>query len=336
MLRACMLDGFGWFHEADYRRLWLFFDSVDYILPKHLRGKTGDLFYLPAVEQAREYSATRPELTAEAIALLEEGVEEDLGDSELAALLKEVPPDEADYARKVVTSDRAFGSLTNVSPQLAVVLLLNKLLLYARASGRVPIVGRPYARRMLRNKIARGARRFHGPVAPRIGVTSAEFAAGLSLDFIPDHALAQASFERLEAFKEKCQPLLEEHQAALLEVASSYEKIPDDAGFEHALEKLRLRAAFQRRDLDLAASAVWTDLGYETVKAAVEGASKHYPLALTAVLALAHTGLIAALPTAIAALGVAAAKLIEVAKKHHDAEGKSEIAYLLRAHRELA
>ena len=24
MLNACMIDGFGWFNEADYRRSWLF------------------------------------------------------------------------------------------------------------------------------------------------------------------------------------------------------------------------------------------------------------------------------------------------------------------------
>jgi hypothetical protein len=37
-LRACMIDGFGAFEEADYRRSWLFFDDVDYILPAKLAG----------------------------------------------------------------------------------------------------------------------------------------------------------------------------------------------------------------------------------------------------------------------------------------------------------
>jgi hypothetical protein len=28
MLAACMVDGFGWFEQTDYRRSWLFFHDV--------------------------------------------------------------------------------------------------------------------------------------------------------------------------------------------------------------------------------------------------------------------------------------------------------------------
>lgn len=28
MLHACMIEGFGWFRDSDYRRSWLFFDEV--------------------------------------------------------------------------------------------------------------------------------------------------------------------------------------------------------------------------------------------------------------------------------------------------------------------
>lgn len=37
-LNARMIDGFGRFNEADYRRSWLFFEQVDYIFPTEING----------------------------------------------------------------------------------------------------------------------------------------------------------------------------------------------------------------------------------------------------------------------------------------------------------
>src|SRR5690348_13202186 len=61
-LESCMIDGFGSFEEADYRRSWLFFHQVDYILPVEVAGP----LEMPANLDSRpDFRVARPELSAE-------------------------------------------------------------------------------------------------------------------------------------------------------------------------------------------------------------------------------------------------------------------------------
>jgi hypothetical protein len=83
MINACMIDGFGWFGEDDYRRAWLLFDEVDYLFPGELAGP---LWYPTTVFEETEYRAVRMSTAAEADSFAE-AVEADHGDETFRGLV---------------------------------------------------------------------------------------------------------------------------------------------------------------------------------------------------------------------------------------------------------
>jgi hypothetical protein len=130
MLQACMIDGFGWFEEADYRRSWLFFDQVDYVLPE---GAEGPLIYPRWILQRPDYRVAYPPLSADQVARITESAASDACDRSFRQLIEGiVPPKDLDYAMLVLASDK---SLWRETPQelkrdsvFALLVLVNKLI----------------------------------------------------------------------------------------------------------------------------------------------------------------------------------------------------------------
>ena len=152
VLRACMIDGFGWFAEASYRRSWLFFDEVDYIFP----NRSAFPGYPPRwAASARDFALARPELPVADLEALFERVRI-CCDAEFRALVAaNVPEKDARYAVSAVSFDEDLRPLREktglaLEPAFALAFLAAKLLETAERTGSVPIFGRPYARRSSR------------------------------------------------------------------------------------------------------------------------------------------------------------------------------------------
>lgn len=155
MLRACMIDGFGWFQTADYRRAWLFFDEVDYVLP---RPGSGPLFFPAWVSDSPEFRAAFPELSKEDGERVIEAARGDAADLEFRTFVEHnIPMHDRQYATKVVQvyhDGSALGDAA-VDPVIAIAVLLNRLLIYSAQVDAIPIVGRRYAATLLRRKLDR-------------------------------------------------------------------------------------------------------------------------------------------------------------------------------------
>jgi len=82
-LRACMIDGLGPFEEADYRRSWLIFEDVDYVLPHRLAGS----FSLAELGDHPGFAVRRPELGGDAMEQILDATCRDGEDAELKHLI---------------------------------------------------------------------------------------------------------------------------------------------------------------------------------------------------------------------------------------------------------
>ncbi len=339
-IRACMIDGFGRFEEADYRRIWLFFDDVRYVLPAEIAGP---LEFPPGIDRRPDFSVTRPELSQEQAGQLVELARHDAGNLQFRQdVMARVPRTELDYAELLVYSDLAVRERAPIElladPVFAISYLLNKLLLISATTGAIPIVGSQHASELLLSKLGgQPARRRPGAlVAPLKGISVAAFAAGLTFDFIPDDALAALDFARLVEFKQKNSDLLEQHQLHLIEVAQAFSGAPDGPEFADRLERLRIEALRRRAELDRKGKEAWNSLGLSLFEKAVAAGTAGFFSGLAVL--RGHTiqdVLIAAGPAAISAAGAVVVGMADVVAKLRS-ERRYEFAYLLRAKEALA
>ena len=341
-LAACMIDGFGWFHASDYRRTWLFFDDVQYVLPAGDGPHPGAvpnrvwLHYPDKIANRPEYVVERPELTVQEVEGLLDAAKADAEDPDWVRLVDNLPQADRDYATMVAFCDP--GVLDGMAQQrlrieaASVAYLVGKLLLHADRTSTIPIVGQQRAADLLRWKLGRQASHV---VGGRHGNAFAAFAAGLSLDFVSDRELETVEWGRLSRFKERNLDLLERHQVHLLEVAQTFNDFPAGEGFEQRLEQLKTEAKKARLELDETARAAWIDMGLGLAKDAVVGAASGLVPALALLrahgAAEAAVGLVAGGAGAIGAVAAKAADAFEKAS----AAKRSSMAYLLRAESEM-
>jgi hypothetical protein len=330
-LRGCMIDGFGPFEEADYRRSWLFFDQVEYVLPSRLVGP----IVMPALDAEQEFAVCRPELAPEDLEQILETTWRDAADPALRQLVdRRVPRDDREYAAVLVGSDAQLrGHLTRARAIDPILFLANKLLWYAARHGTVPLAGRDYATELIAHKL-RGlgtVRHGHGLLSARGGSAFAAFAAGLALDFVPDEQLVATPIPRLVDFKQRNRELLAQHQLHLVEVAEAFAALPDGSDFDGRLAQLRIQARRERLELDARARDAWVDGGLELTKKAIAAAAAGLFSGLMVL--RGHTlsdVLVAALPAAVTAGGVVLSSVVEIGAKAR-ARPTPAMAYLFRA-----
>lgn len=333
MLSACMVDGFGWFEPPDYRRSWLFFDDVVYVLP---RSTSPPLVYLPGVLDSKDCVITRPEFSATAWQIIGEAARADAADPSFRRVVDTIPAPDLHYTRTVAACDRematALGLARTLDPAMAVALLLEKLLLYAGANGLVPIVGRHWAANLLAAKLTPGAPGIRALLSPGQGIAYAEFSAGLSLDFIDDGKLVALPFERLLDFKEGHRHLLDRHQLHLIEVTRAFGAMPAGEQREAALAELRLKAMKVRADLDDEARHAVRSLGLDLLKKAVDSATSKEGMVVGVATALALNHSVTALAggALLAGLGQSLSGLVDLWKSRRE-QHTNALAYLFAA-----
>jgi hypothetical protein len=330
-----MIDGFGWFEAGDYRRAWLLFDELEYVLPGRLDGP---LWYPLHVCESTEFRIEwfRVDDFRDAV---HQGVLTDSRDQVLREMVSQVPARDLWYARSVVESDADMRDLLSEfpadDPVPAVSALVTKFLLRTAITGSIPIVGKEYAWSILSRKIellaatSTRAMEARGLLTDSQGAAFSRFAAGLSLDFLSTPSLVDVPFEKLKEFKERSKPLLRDHQLHLAEVAQKFDQIPHGEAFTKNLRELRLAAEARRAELDAAAREAWSTMRFDLGKRAIEGALATLPplLMLTQHRPI-HELVISLLPAAaIAANGaIGAAEKIERSRL-------GKMAYLFEARR---
>lgn len=335
-----MIDGFGWFERADFLRAFLFFDEVEYILPK---DTTPPLHYGLQVYESPQYRAAHTELASEDIDVLVQRSLFDARRPEMRVLVERLPKRDVKYAALVVQCDIELKSrlpTRALDDTFAVAFLSNKLLFHAARTGTVPIVGRRYATDILTRKLDAWTDDAASSSAltaatPQSGLTYSTFAAGLSMSFIPDAALVEAPFDILRTFKEKNAELLEKHQLHLLEIAERFSSLPNGPELGAQLGILRAEAAKHRAMLDEEARNVWSSLGVDMVKNSVISGSTALVTSLAVLRGITFDDLLtAAIPAAIAGSGAAIAAVVEAGAKMRAAR-RGTMAYLFEAERAL-
>lgn len=330
-LRGCMIDGFGPFEEADYRRSWLFFEEVDYVLPHRLT----DEMAMVGVDDHQEFAVRREELARDDIEQLLELTCRDAEDPGLVRLVEtRAPRGDREYAAALVWSDVQLRDHPTRTRAIDPVLFLaNKLLWYAARRGTVPIVGRDYATELIAWKL-RGhgtSHQGHGLLSDRGSSVLAAFAAGLALDFVPDEQLASTPISRLVDFKQRNHELLAQHQLHLVDVAEAFAALPEGADFEARMAQLRLQARRERLDLDARARDAWLGCGLELAKKAIGAATAGLFSGLAVLRGHSLSDVVAAaLPAAVAAGGVVLSSVIETGTQAR-AKPTPAMAYLFRA-----
>ena len=327
VLRACMIDGFGWFENGDYRKSWLMFEDVDYVFPAET---TGPGFYPKAVLEGREYSAQQVSV-GDAVEHVEQRVARGMDDAGLLEILRSIPGTDADYARRVVSLDPELSPLLkrygdrDAAP--AVLALVAKLLLYARRTGAVPIVGRDYAWSLL-SKVAqdeprpKGVLQVGAVVDHKASVAYSAFEAGLSARELDGEVLDRLEFDRLRKFKESYGNLLRRHQDAVREVALSFDGIAGSAEFVTEVEILRAKARSDRTKFDREFRDACVDFGIKVGGLAIA--------APVSALMLSPPGLVAGATMAAGAVAALCLAGVETLNSYRKAKD-TEMAYLLRA-----
>lgn len=275
MISGCMIDGFGWFHKADYRRSWLLLDEVEYILPVKLEGP---LSFPTDLELRNEFHLSRLVVPVEDLAAQ---ARSDCAESQFLELVRHIPVRDAEYAQLIVWSDidarTALATSGALEPPLAVAYLLNKLLWRASQAAVAPLVGQPYASDLLIWKIARAVSELpwkRQEMGHQYGF--AAFAAGLSLGFVGDDELAKADIPRLAAFKASNRPLLERNQAAIMEAVRKFDGLPLTAAFPSELARLRQEAVSERLRLEELARQAWAETGLGIAKRVAAAAASGF------------------------------------------------------------
>jgi len=325
-----MIDGFGWFEAADYRRSWLFFDEVHYILPKDTINKFG---YSLQIYRSNEFSISYmledPEHTRE---LWSQALRNAENHTFRSLVLNKVPPEDLTYACRLVNADANLIELAKNSADTVVAIsyLLEKLLAYSKQTGCLPIVGRRYAHELLIHRIATNPEIQDdldvGLTSPEQSVAVPAFAAGLSLSFLSDQQLELADFSILRQFKTTNRPLLEKHQLHILEVAQRFNELPAGRDYQNELRLLRTDAMKKRIEMEEQAMEAWSGMGIALAKKAIE--SSTFLKTAVAVLSSGFSGGIAG--ATMTGMRVVASEAVTSYAKHHKAE-TSVIAYLFQA-----
>jgi hypothetical protein len=298
-----MIDGFGWFTKADYLRTWLFFDEVEYVLPRICRPP---LAYPREVLASERHRIAHTDLPPSCLDVLVEQTTMDASSAELRDLVASMPGRDRDYAAFVVGSD---GELDGVPERLrtstpwAIAFLANKLIFHAWLTDTVPIMGRRYGQRFLAQKLADPSRKM---------VRSASFAAGLSLGFIGDDRLAATPFARLADWKRDHRALLERHQKHMLAVAAAYGELAEGPALDAQVAKLRAEALREREQLEVDARLAWQSMGLDVARQAAVAGSTTLLTGLAVVRGTTLADLVGVgLPAVLAGLGSAAAASTE-------------------------
>jgi hypothetical protein len=345
VLRACTIDGFGWFHDGDSRRAYLLFDDIDYVLPE---GEVGRLVYPPSAFQRPECQTRRVSLGTE-WNIIEQAAEPARIDTAMRALVARVPAADRAYAREVLRTDPELSRLApKGSPDeevVAIAALASKLLVHAARTNTIPIVGRAYAYPILTRMMELSSSVSGTALSPTDAgiiaspgrrVALAALGAGLSLQFLDAKTLTEVPFAKLEKFKERNRTLLDRHQLHLAEVAQGWAGLPDGPDFAERLAKLRLDAEKQRVSMDDEARAAWRSLGLDLAKQAIVAGAV---AAVPAIAALRGSTIAQLLglsaPAILAGVGVVAKSVLEASEKARRAV-PSSMAYLFEAERLLS
>lgn len=335
-----MIDGFGWFERADFLRAFLFFDEVEYILPK---DTAPPLHYGLQVYESPQYRAAHTELGSEELDLLIQRSLFDARRGDLRVMVERLPKRDVKYAALVVQCDAELKlrlPRRALDDTFAIAFLSNKLLFHAARSGAVPIVGRRYATEFLTRKLETWTNDAANssaltPATPQSALNYSTFAAGLSMSFIPDASLIEVPFDTLQAFKAKNGKLLEKHQLHLLETAERFSSLPQGPELAAQLGMLRAEAAKHRAMLDEEARDVWSSLGVDMVKNSMISGSTALVTSLAVLRGITFDDLLtAAIPAAIAGSGAAIAAVVEAGAKMRAAR-RGTMAYLFEAERAL-
>jgi hypothetical protein len=327
MLRACTIDGFGWFRAGDFRRAYLLFDEIEYVFPDE---EVGDLYYPPPVLHRPEYRAKRVALN-NVLVRVETTVIAACRDPAFVRLIAGVPADDRRYAVEVARTDRELRTITRLDPlhedAAAIAALVVKLLTYAAHTNTVPIVGKAYAYPLIRRilELADDLSRTtlvpdHGGVlaSPHQRIAVAGLAAGLSLEWLATTALERLPFAVLTEFKSRHAHLLQNHQIHLIEASQALRELPDGPAFAERLAALRLLAVKQRAAMDEEARSAWRSLGLDLARQAiVVGAGAAIP-AIAAVRGLGLAELLGlAAPGVLAGAGLVVKSVIDAAERRH-------------------
>ena len=333
MFQACMIDGFGWFHAADYQRAYLLFEKVDYVLPQETHGQ---LWYPLSVYKSPMYEVAHQSLTIDRSDMVQR-LRHELQDPVLRAHLRRAPFHDLEYATRVIRTDPEMswlaGELAEQLPEAAVLMLANKLLLYAAHTGSTPIVGQEYCWDILFRKVSKELLSVVDTI-PRFATTSqkvlfSKLNAGLALAFLHDEELAPVSVEELAEFKNHNRSLLHRHHLHILEIAQQYSEIPDDGEFDQRLAALQLQALRTQQELDENARDAWLGAGFSLLeKAAVAGITAAIPM----VVFVRNASPLELLAAILPGFGLAVAAGLDTAKKIRAAR-KTPFAYLFRAGR---
>lgn len=274
-MSGCMIDGFGWFHEADYRRSWLLLDQVEYIMPIELEGP---VYYPGDLEDRSEFRLARPIVPAEMIAAQ---ARSDCSENGFLEIVRRIPASDLDYAQLIVACDSAdraaIRSSGPIDPPFAVAYLLNKLFWLAQQTSVAPLVGQPYASDLLVWKITQRVSALpwkNQDLGHHYGYGA--FAAGLSLDFVSDSELAAADVNQLLAFKASNKSLLVRNQAAIMEAVRKFDGLPLTSAFPLELGRLRQEALNERLQLEDLARQAWKETGLGIAKRAVAAAASGF------------------------------------------------------------
>jgi hypothetical protein len=330
-----MIDGFGWFGEADYRRSWLFFDDVDYLFPRRSLWPG----YPPAwASSSPDFSLKRPEFSEGDLELLVERVR-DVCDDDLSTLVRtKVPQKDQRSAVDVLSLDEDLMPIlkkvgVRLEPPFALTFLAAKLLAVASATKSVPIVGQPYASEILASlpivEPPQGSRS-RALLSPRGKNALVTVATGLSCDFVSDGQLLAMPFERLVAFKKKHLDLLAREQLHLVETAQEIEALPEDGSLESRLARVRLSAAKRKQELEQTRREAWLGFGFQLGAKALVSAGAGFTGALAVMRGGTQDLLHAAAAGAVTGLGVVAAGIVETSWDVFKKRGGS-FAYLFAA-----
>lgn len=329
VLRACAIDGFGWFRPGDARRAFLLFDEIDCVFPDE---EVGDLWYPPPVLHRAEYRARRVALNVDVDGVART-VAAACGDPAFRGLVAALPAEDLRYAVEVARTDGELRTLTlpraQLEPTAAIAALIAKLLAYAAHTNTVPIVGKAYAYPLMRrtlelsHELSRAALDPTRPgvlASPGRKLSVAALAAGLSLEWLDAAALERLPFTALAEFKQRHARLLAQHQTHLVESVQTLSELPEGPEFASRLAELRLAAAKQRAALDEAGRTAWHTLGGQlTTQAIVAGAGAAVPV-VAAIRGLGLAELVGlVVPGVVAGAGIVARSVLDKRERDRQA-----------------
>jgi hypothetical protein len=334
MLKACMINGFGWFEEERYRRSWLLFDEVEYLFPlSRVSYPPFELLKRP------DFQLVQPESAAQAVQARVDRCRADCEDAAFrSAVTQQMSAGELRVAEQMVRHDDELRAVASKDPVFCVSYLIEKLLDHAEAMGSIPIVGRDYALEMIKFKLEK---RVQTALAEQALVTTSQavslfaFQAGLSYRFLADADLMRVDINILREFKDENRSLLDRHHQHLLEVSQKFDGLLQTAEFAKSLAALRVAAEEGARSLDDSAKEAWRGAGLELAQkgAVALAAGTATALGILATGTLSSV-LQAAAPAVMVGLGTAVSSAIGAVAAVRGAR-RNHLAYLMNARQYL-